>query len=153
MSNKPHPPASHHLRSASAHPEGHLPERVSRATLQTYLDDGLLYRNDADGFRLPPEAAVDGGAGPYVITGAGRRAILNDSQRAAIDSADDSGFLPSKVAWPTADALVRLRLAEYRDAQGLAQPTDGDDGRTGPKHRLWLTPAGIEAARTAWPAT
>lgn len=149
MSNKPYPPAPHHLRSASAHPEGHLTARVSRATLQTYLDDGLVYRNDSDGYRLPPEAAQDEGAGPYVITGAGRRAILNDSQRAAIDSADDRGSVPSKVAWPTADALVRLRLAEYRDAHGVAQPTDGDDGRTGPKHRLWLTPAGIAATRPA----
>ena len=153
MSNKSYPPAAQHLRAACAHPEGHLTGRVSRATLQTYLDDGLVYRNDADGFRLPPATAQDEGAGPYVITGAGRRAILNDSQRAAVDSADDKGALGPKVAWPTADALVRLGLAEYRDTDGAVRPTDGDDGRTGPKHRAYLTPAGLDGARAARPAT
>ncbi|WP_328373012.1 hypothetical protein OG800_49510 (plasmid) [Streptomyces sp. NBC_00445] len=149
MSNKPYPPAPQHLRAACAHPDGHLTGRVSRATLQTYLDDGLVYRSDGDGFRLPPDTAQDQGAGPYVITGAGRRAILNDSQRTAVDSADDSGALGPKIGWPTADALARLRLVEYRDAGGNTQPTDGDDGRTGPRHRPYLTPAGIDAARAA----
>jgi hypothetical protein len=149
MSDKPSPPAPQHLRAACTHPDGHLTGRVSRATLQAYLDDGLVYRNDRDGFRLPPETAQDHDAGPYVITGPGRRAILNDSQRAAIDSADDSGALGPKVAWPTADALARLGLVEYRDAGGNTQRTDGDDGRSGPKHRPHLTPGGIDAARAA----
>lgn len=153
MSNKPHPPAPQYLRAACAHPEGHLTGRVSRSTLQVYLDDGLVYRNDSDGFRLPPETALEEGTGPYVITGAGRRTILNDSQRAAADSADDNGALGPKVAWPTADALARLGLAEYRDASGTAQSADGDDGRTSPKHRPYLTPAGIDAARAAPPLT
>ncbi|MFF4531510.1 hypothetical protein ACFY1P_19850 [Streptomyces sp. NPDC001407] len=152
MSKQAYPPAAHHLRAACAHPKGHVPTRVSRTTLQVYLDDGLVYRNDADGFVLPADIAQsDTGGQPYIITGAGRRALLPDSQRAAIDSADDRGALGPKTAWPTADALVRLRLAEYRDSAGAVRPTDGDDGRTGPKHRPWLTRAGIEAARAARP--
>ncbi|WP_424892353.1 hypothetical protein [Streptomyces sp. XH2] len=152
MSGQTYPPAAHHLRAACVHPEGHLASRVSRTTLQVYLDDGLAYRNDADGYVLPADIAqADTGGQPYIITGAGRRAILTDSQRAAIDSADDSGALGPRTAWPTVDALVRLRLVEYRDTGGAVQPNDGDDGRTGPKHRPWLTRAGIEAVRAARP--
>ncbi|MEU6352169.1 hypothetical protein ABZ896_23020 [Streptomyces sp. NPDC047072] len=151
MTDRPGVPAPQHLRAACTHPSGHLTNRVSRATLQVYLDDGLVYRNDGDGFRLPPATAQDCGVGPYVITGAGRRAVLNESQRAALDSGDNTGLLGPKVAWPTAAALARLGLVEYRDADGAVQPTDGDDGRTGPRHRPYLTPAGIDAARAAPP--
>ncbi|RSS80627.1 hypothetical protein EF919_40545, partial [Streptomyces sp. WAC02707] len=134
MTVKASPPAPKHLRAACAHPQGHLTSHGSRATLQAYLNDGLVYRNDADGYRLPAAVAQEQGVGPYVITGAGRRAILNGSQLAAIDSADKDGALRD-VSWPTAAALARLTLAEYRDATGVPQPTDGDDGRTGPKHQ------------------
>ncbi|MER6203186.1 hypothetical protein ABT234_38180 [Streptomyces sp. NPDC001586] len=145
---KSYPPAPQHLRAACAHPSGHLTSHGSRATLQVYLDDGLVYRNDGDDFRLPAELAQAQGVGPYFITGAGRRAILNDSQLAAVDSANEDGALRD-VSWPTAAALARLALVEYRDADGAPQPTDGDDGRTGPKHRPFLTPAGVDAARAA----
>ncbi|MFC7983260.1 hypothetical protein [Streptomyces sp. NPDC057336] len=150
MTIKAYPPAPRHLRAACVHPSGHLTSHGSRTTLQVYLDDGLVYRNDADGYRLPAEVAQEQGVGPYVITGAGRRAILNDSQLAAIDSADEGSAL-REVSWPTAAALARLGLVEYRDADGVPQPTDGDDGRSGPKHRPFLTPAGVEAARAAKP--
>ncbi|MHC3392851.1 hypothetical protein ACLQ2E_25795 [Streptomyces lavendulocolor] len=150
MTVKTYPPAPKHLRAACAHPQGHLTSHGSRATLQAYLDDGLVYRNDADGYRLPAETAQAHGVGPYVITGAGRRAILNESQLAAIDSADEDGALRN-VSWPTAAALARLALVEYRDATGTPQPTDGDDGRTGPKYRPFLTTAGVEAARASKP--
>lgn len=117
MSSKAYPPAPKHLRAACAHPSGHLTSHGSRTTLQVYLDDGLVYRNDADGYRLPAGLTQAQGAGPYVITGAGRRSILNDSQLAAIDSADEDGALRD-VSWPTAAALARLALVEYRDADG-----------------------------------
>ncbi|MEU5137062.1 hypothetical protein [Streptomyces californicus] len=115
-----------------------------------YLNEGLVYRNDRDGYRLPPATAQVQGVGPYVITGAGRRAILNDSQLAAVDSADEARGLRN-VSWPTAASLGRLGLVEYRDANGVPQPTDGDDGHSGPKYRPFLTPAGIDAARAANP--
>ncbi|WP_331736258.1 hypothetical protein OG605_39420 (plasmid) [Streptomyces xanthophaeus] len=150
MTDKVYPPAPRHLRAACVHPSGHLTSHGSRTTLQVYLDDGLVYRYDSDNYRLPPELAQAQGVGPYFITGAGRRAILNDSQLAAIDSADEGGALRA-VSWPTAAALARLTLVEYRDADGAPQPTDGDDGRTGPKHRPFLTPAGIDAAHAATP--
>ncbi|MFE0774842.1 hypothetical protein [Streptomyces sp. NPDC058861] len=150
MTIKAYPPAPKHLRAACAHPQGHLTSHGNRATLQAYLNDGLVYRNDADGYRLPAETAQAQSVEPYVITGAGRRAILNGSQLAAIDSADKDGALRD-VSWPTAAALARLTLVEYRDATGVPQPTDGDDGRTGPKHQPFLTPAGIDAARAAKP--
>ncbi|MFF9458743.1 hypothetical protein [Streptomyces flaveolus] len=150
MSSNAYPPAPKHLRAACAHPSGHLTSHGSCTTLQVYLDDGLVYRNDADGYRLPAGLAQVQGAGPYVLAGAGRRSILNGSQLAAIDSADEDGALRD-VSWPTAAALARLALVEYRDAGGAPQPTDGDDGRTGPKHRPYLTPAGLEAARAAKP--
>ncbi|MFJ4003946.1 hypothetical protein ACIPWL_10860 [Streptomyces sp. NPDC090023] len=150
MTTKAYPPAPKHLRTACSHPSGHLASHGSRATLQVYLDDGLVYRNDGDGYRLPPATAQAQGVGPYFITGAGRRAILNDSQLAAVDSADEDGALRD-VSWPTAAALARLTLVEYRDADGAPQPTDGDDGRTGPKHQPYLTLAGLDAARAAKP--
>ncbi|MGM9379055.1 hypothetical protein [Streptomyces longwoodensis] len=150
MTSNACPPAPNHLRAACAHPSGHLASHGSRTTLQVYLDDGLVYRNDGDGYRLPPEKAQAQGVGPYVITGAGRRSILNDSQLAALDSADEDGALRN-VTWPTAASLARLALVEYRDADGVPQLTDGDDGRTGPKHRPYLTPAGLDAARAAKP--
>lgn len=150
MTGKAYPPASKHLRAACVHPSWHLTSHGSRTTLQVYLDDGLVYRYDSDNYWLSPELAQEHGAGPCFITGAGRRAILNDSQLAAIDSADEDGALRD-VSWPTAAALTRLTLVEYRDADGAPQPTDGDDGHTGPKHRPYLTPAGIEAARAAKP--
>ncbi|WP_055531332.1 hypothetical protein [Streptomyces graminilatus] len=118
MSEQLSPPAPHHLRAASAHPEGRLPEGVRRPTLQAYLDQGLVYRNDADGYVLPASTAQDDeGGGPYLITGAGRRAVLNDSQRAIGAGGVD----------------------------GAVHPTDGDDGRSGPKYRPYLTHAGIDA--------
>ncbi|WP_327740586.1 hypothetical protein OG749_47000 (plasmid) [Streptomyces nojiriensis] len=150
MTVKAYPPAPKHLRAACAHFEGQLTSYGSRATLQVYLDDKLVYRNDGDNYRLPAELAQAQGVGPYLITGTGRRAILNDSQLAAIDSADADGAL-REVSWPTVAALARLTLVEYRDANGTTQPTDGDDGRTGPKHRPFLTPAGVDAARAAKP--
>lgn len=150
MTTKAYPPAPKHLRAACAHPSGHLGSHGSRTTLQVYLDDGLVYRNDGDGYRLPPTTAQAQGVGPYFITGAGRRAILNDSQLAAVDSADEDGALRD-VSWPTAASLARLALVEYRDADGAPQPTDGDDGRTGPKHHPYLTAAGLDAARAAAP--
>ena len=152
MSEQLPPPAPHHLRAASAHPEGRLPEGVRRPTLQAYLDQGLVYRNDADGYVLPAGIAQDAeGGGPYFITGAGRRAVLNDSQRAAVDSAGADGALGAKVGWPTAAALARLGLVEYRDDDGAVHPTDGDDGRSGPKYRPYLTHAGVDALRAASP--
>ncbi|WP_435060158.1 hypothetical protein [Streptomyces sp. bgisy060] len=150
MTTKAYPPAPKHLRAACAHPAGHLVSHGSQATLRVYLKDKLVYRNDGDDYRLPAELAQTQGVGPYFITGAGRRAILNDSQLAAVDSADEDGALRD-VSWPTATALARLTLVEYRDADGAAQPTDGDDGRTGPKHRPYLTAAGLDAARAAAP--
>ncbi|MCX4792013.1 hypothetical protein OG369_39895 [Streptomyces sp. NBC_01221] len=143
-----YPPSPQHLRAACVHADGQLARRVSVATLQVYLDDGLVYRNDDDGYRLSPETAQAKGVGPYFITGAGRRAILSDSQRAAVDSADENSALGPHVTWPTGAALARLNLVEYRDASGNTHPTDGDDGRTGPKYQPYLTPAG-STARTA----
>lgn len=147
-----YPPAPQHLRTACVHPDGHLPGNVRAATLQVYLDDGLVYRNDGDGYRLSPETAQTKGVGSYFITGAGRRAVLSGSQRAAVDSADENGALRPHVAWPTAAALARLTLVEYRDASGNAHTAEGDDGRTGPEHRPYLTPAGV-TAHTAPPQT
>jgi hypothetical protein len=145
-----YPPAPQHLRAACADRHGHLTSRPSRTTLQIYLDDGLVYRADADGYRLPQDLAQgDKGGGPYIITGAGRRAILNASQCAALDTADGDGALSPKVGWPTIAALARLGLVEYRDAGGRVHPTDGDDGRTGPSHRPFLTEAGTAAAGAA----
>ncbi len=45
-----YPPAPQHLRAACVHPDGRLPGKVRAATLQIYLDDGLVYRNDGDGY-------------------------------------------------------------------------------------------------------
>ncbi|MFI5986814.1 hypothetical protein ACIBEA_38880 [Streptomyces sp. NPDC051555] len=152
MTSAPYPPAPKHLRAACGHPDGHLTSVGSRATLQVYLDDHLVYRDDADGYRLAPAAAQDDpGGGPYIITGAGRRALLNSSQCAAIDSANEDGALGPEVGWPTAVALARLGLVEYRDTGGGVQPNDGDDGHTGPKYRPWLTRAGVAAVRAAPP--
>ncbi|MGJ3561393.1 hypothetical protein ACR6C2_36530 [Streptomyces sp. INA 01156] len=53
-------------------PDGHLIGNVSAATLQVYLDDDLVYRNDGDRYRLPPGPPRRSGVGPYFITGAGR---------------------------------------------------------------------------------
>ncbi|MFE3558398.1 hypothetical protein ACFXKW_26580 [Streptomyces sp. NPDC059193] len=65
MTGTPYPPAPKHLRAACGHPDGHLTSFGSRATLQVYLDDHLVYRNDADSYRLPPATAQDGpGGGP-----------------------------------------------------------------------------------------
>ncbi|WDN56198.1 hypothetical protein [Streptomyces clavuligerus] len=148
MTARVYPPAPRHLRAACAHPSGHLVSNGSRTTLQAYLDDGLVYRNDGDGFRLPPATAQAQGVGPYIITGAGRRSILNDVQLAAVDSVGEDGGL-RETSWPTAAALARLGLVEYRDAVGTPRATDGDDGVTGPKHRPFLTAAGVDAARAA----
>lgn len=121
MTDNAYPPAPKHLRAACAHPSGHLTSHLRLTTLRVYLDDGLVYRYDGDDYRLPTESAQAQGVGPYVITGAGRRAILNGSQLAAVDSADEDGAL-REVTWPTAAALVRLTLVEYRDADGVPQP-------------------------------
>ncbi|MFD6967149.1 hypothetical protein [Streptomyces sp. NPDC059949] len=143
-----YPPAPQHLRAACVHPDGHLPVKVSAATLRIYLGNGLVYRNDGDDYRLPPDTAQVKGVGPYFITGPGRRAILSDPQRNAVDSADESGALGQDVSRLTASALARLALVEYRDAGGNVPSADGDEGRTSPRLRPYLTATGSTALAT-----
>lgn len=140
-----YPPAPQHLRAACVHPDGHLPGKVRAATLQIYLDDGLVYRNDRDGYRLSADTAQREGVGPYFITGPGRRAILSARQRHAVDSADESGALGQDVSRLTAAALAQLALVEYRDAGGNARPAEGDAGCTSSSLRPYLTRAGSTA--------
>ncbi|MER5988003.1 hypothetical protein [Streptomyces sp. NPDC001787] len=126
-----------HLRKASAHPDGHLPTNVSRKLLNLFLEEKYAYRNDSDGFvREGKEALTDlttSGASsqPSIITLEGRRAALTEGQLTALDEGVESdGRMARTVPWPTAHALARLLLVEFRDELGEPSPGDGIPYRT-----------------------
>ncbi|MDI3409289.1 hypothetical protein [Streptomyces cavernicola] len=76
------------------------------------------------------------------INSRGRRALLTDAGHTALRSVGPDGRLPKGTAWPTANALHRDGLVEYRDANGTVHPTDGDDGVRGPLYAPYATELG-----------
>ncbi|MFJ8752258.1 hypothetical protein ACIREO_23425 [Streptomyces sp. NPDC102441] len=126
-----------HLRKASTRPDGHLPTNVSRKLLRLFLEKKYAYRDDGDGFvREGEDALKDLTASgtpsqPSIITLAGRRAALTEGQNAALSRGVESdGRLARTVPWPTAHALARLLLVEFRDERGKPCPGHGLPYRT-----------------------
>ncbi|WP_372412789.1 hypothetical protein [Streptomyces luteireticuli] len=120
---------------------------MSKKTLKSLLDAGLIYREDEDGFRQSSEEALlKKGPSPFFITPAGRRAVLSAPQLQAVVLADPDGRLADSVPWPTCRSLAALRLVEYRDESGTGQSDDGDNGRQGARDSAFLTPAGMRVA-------
>ena len=81
------------------------------------------------------------------INSAGQRALFTDTQWKALQDATAEGRLPSSTPWPAVQALQGAGFAEYRDAEGQAQPHDG-----GGRNSAYLTALGLRA-RTAPPET
>ncbi|MFD3514833.1 hypothetical protein [Streptomyces sp. NPDC058657] len=76
------------------------------------------------------------------ISSRGRSALLTDAGNTALRNAGTDGRLPEGTPWPTAKALHRDGLAEFRDANGTVHPTDGDDGVRGPLYAPYITELG-----------
>ncbi|MEV4506722.1 hypothetical protein [Streptomyces klenkii] len=134
-----------YLKTASAHPHGHLScTRVSSRLLRELLQARYFYRNDLDGFVMDVEEALaSSGDQPLIITPVGRRAALTTAQLAALtNGVDPDGRLAPSVPWPTTRALAALGLAEFRGQQGGTQLHDGDDGVSGRRHHAFRTPLG-----------
>jgi hypothetical protein len=133
-----------HLKRASIHPLGHLPNTVTRKLLRSLHDSGFIYRENVDGFRLDAdEAFTYEERTPWRVTPTGRLAALTPAQLTALAERVDSTerFTP-RVTWATTRALTELGLAEYRDADGQVHPNDGDDGVSGPQYRSYRTALG-----------
>ncbi|NUL25953.1 hypothetical protein HRW17_26895, partial [Streptomyces lunaelactis] len=80
------------------------------------------------------------------INSRGRRALLTDAGHTALHAATPEGGLPEGTPWPTAMALHRDGLIEFRDADGTVHPNDGDDGIRGPLYAPYLTELGRRLA-------
>ncbi|WP_274036318.1 hypothetical protein [Streptomyces sp. MMBL 11-1] len=145
------PTARAHLKGASCHPHGHLSGSVSKRLLRAMFDAGYIYREDLDGFRLEGEAALTyDKLTPWRITVSGRRAVLTPSQvNALVDRVGLEGRFAAQVTWSTTRSLAELRLAEYRDADRVVQPNDGDDGVRGPRNSAYRTSLGDAVAELA----
>ncbi|MBQ0972972.1 hypothetical protein KBZ00_17760 [Streptomyces sp. RK31] len=125
-----------HLRTASVHPDGHLP-KVGPRMLRLFVTEKYAYRNDIDGYVLDGQAALEDlnradDSRPFIITAAGRRAALNRGQiKALTEEIGPDGRLARGVPWPTQQTLARLLLVEFRDEHGNPAPGDGTPFRTG----------------------
>ncbi|MGW1616051.1 hypothetical protein ACWCQZ_42705 [Streptomyces sp. NPDC002285] len=123
------------LRTASVHPDGHLPT-VGPRMLRLFVEEKYAYRNDTDGYVLGGQAALEDlsradESCPFVITAAGRRAALNKGQiKALTEELWPDGQLARGVPWPTQQTLARLLLIEFRDQQGNPATGDGIPFRT-----------------------
>ncbi|MFC5148968.1 hypothetical protein [Streptomyces aureoversilis] len=134
-----------YLKTASAHPQGHLSgARISSGLLRRLLQARYFYRNDQDGFVMDVEEALaSSGDQPLIITLAGRRAALTTAQLTALtNGVGPDGRLAPSVPWPTTHALAALGLTEFRDQQGSPQLHNGDDGVSGRTHHAFRTPLG-----------
>ncbi|MEU1355381.1 hypothetical protein ABZ410_15980 [Streptomyces cinnamoneus] len=72
----------------------------------------------------------------------GRRALLTNAGNTALRGSGPDGRLPEDTSRPTVKALHRDGLVEFRDADGIARPNDGDDGVRGPLHAAYVTELG-----------
>ncbi|MFD9052451.1 hypothetical protein [Streptomyces zaomyceticus] len=80
------------LRTASLHPDGHLPKAGPRM-LRLFVTEKYAYRNDTDGYVLDGQAALDDldradDSRPFIITAAVRRAALNGGADQGPDGRD-----------------------------------------------------------------
>ncbi|MFH8465968.1 hypothetical protein [Streptomyces sp. NPDC017991] len=80
------------------------------------------------------------------VNSSGRRVLLTDAGHTALHGATPEGRLPENTPWPTAMALHRDGLIEFRDAVGTVHPSDGDDGVRGPQYAPYLTAIGRRLA-------
>ncbi|MFE2639479.1 hypothetical protein ACFXKF_32755 [Streptomyces scopuliridis] len=147
----PTPTERAHLKSASTHSLGYLPKAATKRLLRSLSDAGFIYREDLDGFLLEGEDAFTyEQPTPWRITKAGRLAALTSSQvNALVERVDAEGRFTAKATWSTTRSLTELGCAEYRDADGLVQPNDGDDGVRGPQHASFRTDLGRAVAELA----
>ncbi len=172
--------AGRHLTAAAEHPQGLLPIRIREDVLEQILSsdfarpapEGPIPAQESAGQssatdhgstagRRHPHAGSAGGtyasagrdvpgARRYVITHTGFLALLSDSQRRALTSAEPDGLLPSKVAWQTYAKLAKFRLVHFLDDDGNSYPDDGDTGVGRPPRRPYLTELGraVQASAT-----
>lgn len=179
MSSQPAGAAGRHLTAAAEHPQGLLPIRIREDVLEQILSndfarpapEGPIPAQEPAGQssatdhgstagRQHPHAGSAGGtyasaggdvprARWYVITHTGFLALLSDSQRRALTSAEPDGLLPSKVAWQTYAKLAKFRLVHFLDDDGNSHPDDGDTGVGRPPRRPYLTELGRSVATSA----
>lgn len=76
------------------------------------------------------------------INSRGRRVLLTDAGHTALRTAGPEGRLPRDTPWPTAKALHRDGLIEFRDTGGAIRPNGGDDGVRGPLNAPYATELG-----------
>ncbi|MEU0108481.1 hypothetical protein ABZ313_24405 [Streptomyces sp. NPDC006251] len=163
--------AGRHLAAAAEHPQGLLPARIRADVLDQLLADGFA--------RPVPESPVPAGRGSttgqcrvaggprtdagstssssealpgdrqFAITSAGFLALLSDSQRRAVTSAEPDGQLPGKVPWQTSAKLAKFRLVHFLDDEGNSYADDGDTGVGRPPRRPYLTELGRAVAASA----
>ncbi|MET8605576.1 hypothetical protein ABZV92_18740 [Streptomyces rubiginosohelvolus] len=111
-------------------------------------DAEYIYREDLDGFRLGGEAALAfDKPTPWRISTSGRLAVLTTAQVSSlVDRVGPEGRFTTQVTWSTTRALAELGCAEYRDADGVVRPNDGDDGVRGPQNAAFRTALGEAVA-------
>ncbi|MEV6682184.1 hypothetical protein AB0N09_35785 [Streptomyces erythrochromogenes] len=139
-----------HLRAASQHPHGHLPQGVSERVLGFLYEERLIVRFDSDGYVITSVASalIDRRKGPFLITPEGRLALLSKpQQRALTHETGEDGQLAPRTPWATVNSLAQMRLVQFLDAHGAVQATDGDTGGTrGQRNAPHLTEMGRKVA-------
>ncbi|MEV0437687.1 hypothetical protein AB0I84_21120 [Streptomyces spectabilis] len=130
------------LLGALADPKGRVQETNTRVL--DALDLARWVTEVTNTGRAAAGARWAGYDGPtfLVINSRGRRALLTEAGRTALYDAGQDRRLPGGTQWPTATALHRDGLVEYRDSNGTVHPTDGDDGVHGPLHSPYVTELG-----------
>ncbi|MPY58614.1 hypothetical protein [Streptomyces spongiae] len=171
--------AGRHLTAAAEHPQGLLPIGIGDGILEQILSNGFARPvpersipaqkpaghpsardHGSMAGRQHPHAGAAGGTsssadedvphgGRFVITDTGFLALLSDSQRRALTSAEPNGQLPSTVAWQTYGKLAKFRLVHFLDDDGNSHPDDGDTGVGRPPRRPYLTELGRSVATSA----
>lgn len=171
--------AGRHLTAAAEHPQGLLPIRIREDILEQILTNDFARpapegpipvqesagqtsatdHGSTVGRRHPHAGSAGGtyastggdvpGARRFAITHTGFLALLSDSQRRALTSAEPDGLLPSKVAWQTYGKLAKFRLVHFLDDDGNSHPDDGDTGVGRPPRRPYLTELGHSVATSA----
>ncbi|WP_217231369.1 hypothetical protein [Streptomyces anulatus] len=103
-----------HLKHASGHRQGHLPDEVSARLVEAMLAEEWIYREDGDGYVLEPdEALLFQGGTAWRITPRGRWSALPVWQRELVAELGASKTLLAR------DDAEAAKLAQVRLVEGI----------------------------------
>lgn len=111
------------MREALSAPDHRLPGDTNGRSLDAMRAERWIAVYTADG--RPAALALAAGYQGFThfrLTKQGRMALLTDTKRVALESADERGALASTVPWPTLTALANDGFVERYDDQGRRDP-------------------------------